>query len=216
MNNFIRTGHCFDSEPFISNRIYIDVPSKHECNTYDQNGYSLTPLEVMYYENENLYITYGGTTRQYTNSKQWFRENQGVSINDGPVINHSQLFQKKGFAGEALEQLTNWGRYYNPCCFKIANIVPKWGIDMSIDWVDRLGNVFEILHFEWDDFNLDNVESIREQVEVVVLNTDWLDAGRHLLNRKDEWHSLPFFEQSKWKTDYFGLPEEKFKMVNWK
>jgi len=214
MINFIKTDHCFDSEPFISKSIYIDIPSKRDCNTYDQNGYSLTPLEVMYYENQGLFVTYGGTTRQYTNSKEWFRDER--PLNDGPIINHALLFQKKGFTGDALKQLTDWGRYYNPCCFKLANIVPKWGIDISIDWVDRLGNVFEVLHFEWDDTNFELVDSIRSQVEKVILETDWVRAGQQLLTRKDEWHSLPFFEQSKWKTDFFGLPEEKFKMVNWK
>lgn len=213
MNNFIKTDNCFDSNPFISKSIYIDVPSKKDCNVFDQNGFSLTPLEVMYYENEGLFVTYGGTTRQYSNCKPWIVDRpEDIS---GAIINHSWLFQKRGFDGDALQQLITWGKSYNPCCFKLANIKPKWGIDISIDWVDRQGNVFEIVHFEWDDFDIDLVNDMRENVESIILRTDWNEAGQSLLKRKDDWYHLSFFEQSKWKTDYFGLPEEKFKMVNW-
>ena len=34
--------------------------------------------------------------------------------------------------------------------------------------------------------------------------------------RKEEWHSLGFFEQSDWKTNFFGIDKERFKMVLWK
>ena len=30
-----------------------------------------------------------------------------------------------------------------------------------------------------------------------------------------EWINLEFFQQSKYKTDFFGLPTERFKLVAW-
>ncbi len=44
---------------------------------------------------------------------------------------------------------------------------------------------------------------------------DWQDAGQQILSKKDQWHHLDFFAQSRWKCDYFGVPEERFKMVAW-
>ena len=48
---------------------------------------------------------------------------------------------------------------------------------------------------------------------------DMADRGdyeaKKLLELKDEWYNLEFFEQSKWRTDYFNLPPEKFKQVIW-
>jgi hypothetical protein len=53
-------------------------------------------------------------------------------------------------------------------------------------------------------------------IEPKLLAIDWEDAGKQLLKRKDEWHSLDFFAQSDWKCNYFNLLPERFKMVAWK
>jgi hypothetical protein len=57
--------------------------------------------------------------------------------------------------------------------------------------------------------------TIKEKIEPILLSIDWLDAGKQLLKRKDEWHHLEFFEQSDWKCNYFNVPKERFKMVIW-
>jgi hypothetical protein len=36
-----------------------------------------------------------------------------------------------------------------------------------------------------------------------------------MIRRKSEWHHLGFFEQSAWKTEFFGMEKERFKMVLW-
>ena len=41
------------------------------------------------------------------------------------------------------------------------------------------------------------------------------DIANLLWNRKSEWLYLDFFEQTKWRTDFFGLSPEKFKNVIW-
>lgn len=92
---------------------------------------------------------------------------------------------------------------------------PKWGIDISIDYV-KYPDVFEVFHFEWDDFEYDVVLEKQLEIEKVIENTDFEDAAQQLIKRKDEWHHLDFFAQSKWKADYFGVSEEQFKMVAWR
>ena len=49
-----------------------------------------------------------------------------------------------------------------------------------------------------------------------LLNQDWDERAKTMLERKDEWHKLGFFEQSEWKTRFFGIDKERFKMVLWK
>ena len=39
---------------------------------------------------------------------------------------------------------------------------------------------------------------------------------KQILKHKHDWHHLGFFEQSEWKTKYFGIDKERFKMVLWK
>jgi len=84
-----------------------------------------------------------------------------------------------------------------------------------MDYVDREGNAFEVLHWEGDSFVYEETECIRKIVEPVLLAIDWRDAAQQILSKKDQWHHLDFFAQSAWKCKYFGVPEERFKMVAW-
>jgi hypothetical protein len=84
-----------------------------------------------------------------------------------------------------------------------------------MDYVDREGNAFEILHWEYDGFDYEEIVSAKLKIEPVLANIDWADAAQQLIQRKDQWHHLDFFQQSDWKCNYFGVPKERFKMVSW-
>jgi hypothetical protein len=66
------------------------------------------------------------------------------------------MFERKGYSGEALQQLTTWAGY-RPQFHKLIAMRPKWGLDFSIDYADREGNVFELLHWEYDGFEHDEI-----------------------------------------------------------
>jgi hypothetical protein len=135
--------------------------------------------------------------------------------NTGPHINHAVMFERKGYSGEALQQLTTWAGY-RPQFHKLIAMRPKWGLDFSIDYADREGNVFELLHWEYDGFEHDEIQNKKIRMEEFLVNQDWTDRAKTMLARKDEWHGLGFFEQSEWKTRFFGIDKERFKMVLWK
>jgi hypothetical protein len=84
-----------------------------------------------------------------------------------------------------------------------------------MDYVDSKGNAFEVLHWEWDSFDYDEITAVKLEIEPVLAAIDWRDAGQQILAKKAQWHHLDFFAQSRWKCDYFGVPEERFKMVAW-
>ncbi len=102
-----------------------------------------------------------------------------------------------------------------PLCHKLIQLRPKWGLDFSIDWVDREGNAFEVLHWEYDGFDFVEVDAVRQKMEEKIKSINWQQAGRDILKHKDQWHHLDFFAQSDWKCNYFGIPQERFKMVAW-
>lgn len=178
---------------------------------FDQNGYDLNPIEKLYAAKNDTTTEYHRTHKVAIRHK-WFIQDYK---REGAVLNHSLLFERKGYTGRALEQLHEWAKIY-PIYYKLINIRPKWGLDFSMDYFDSDGNTFELLHWEYDGFDHDEIVGKKHEVEKILLNIDWDDAGKQMLKRKDEWFNLDFFSQSDYKCKYFGISSERFKMVVWK
>ncbi len=189
----------------------VFLPTIDDLALFDQNGYDLTELEK-HYASSNCAGPDSHRCHRTALKLPWFVQDYAI---EGPVLNHSLLFERKAYTGQALEQLKMWARDLL-LIHKLLAMRPKWGLDFSMDYVDRAGNSFEVLHWEWDSFNYEEVLKVKEYVELKLSSIDWNDAAAQILFRKDEWHSLDFFAQSDWKCNYFGIPKEQFKMVIWK
>ncbi len=185
------------------------VPTADLINLFDQNGYDLTELE-QYYAKAN--VNPGMSHRYHKALKQdWFTQEEKTT---GAILNHSLLFERKGYTGAALDQLKEWAKKNN-LIYKLIAIRPKWGLDFSIDYVDNEGNAFEIFHWEFDGFDFGEINAKKQEIEKTLSSIDWDDAGKEMLKVKDQWHHLGFFEQSDWKCKFFGIEKERFKMVIW-
>lgn len=184
------------------------APSYRDIELFDTNGYDLTLLEQKYAEANRP-----ATSHRYKLALKypWFTSEE---VLEGAHINHALLFERKGYQGAALRQLESWSKE-NTLVQKLIQINPKWGIDLSIDYADKEGNVFEVFHYEWDSFEYEAVQEMKEKIEILALNTDWNNAAKTLLRRKSEWDTLPFFKQSDWKCDFFGIEPERFKIIIW-
>lgn len=176
---------------------------------FDQNGYRLTQLEQLYsYSNNQPFVSHRD---EKSIRKAWFVDGSPTT---GAHLNHAFLFERKGYSGEALEQLQSMAMQSN-LIHKLINYKGKWGIDLSIDYVNAQGNSMEILHFEYDGYELEEILEMKQRVENIVLRVDWEFAAEQVLQKKAEWIDLDFFQQSDWKCGYFGLPSERFKMTAW-
>lgn len=198
------------SEPyFINPSEEIEVlKNRNSVNLFDQNGYHLTQAE-------QAFLPYNGYATIERRKEDCLRQDWILwDKRDGAHINHSDLFERKGFKGEALSQLELLAKEYNPMLYKLVRMKPKWGIDVSIDYVSE-DAVFEVFHYEWDSFDYNLIADKKKEIEQFVLSQDWDDIAKELWKKKDEWFYLDFFEQTKWRTDYFGLTPEKFKNVIW-
>jgi len=185
--------------------------SPYYLKEFDQNAYRLTLLEQAYAK-RNRYIVIDRENEKCL-CGQWYGAKYPEGIN-GPHLNHALLFNRPNFAQDALEQLYDYVDE-NPLLWKLIKMRAKWGVDLSIDWADREGRVFELFHFEWDSFKVSEVAAIQEEVEWLVERTDWHDAGERMWARRGEWAHLDYIGQSAWRHKFFNFMEEKFKNVMW-
>jgi len=186
----------------------VDILNDTHCtNLFDQNGYHLTTIEQQYADING----YPKNVRRHETviRQPWIVWDKF----DGAHINHSDLFERKAYNDSALEQLTQYASS-NPMLYKIIKMKPKWGIDISIDYVSK-NSVFEVFHYEWDSFDHELIHEKKLEIENFVINNDWDDVAKRLWQLKDDWFYLDFFEQTAWRTNYFGLSPEKFKNVIW-
>lgn len=212
MSSVVLTDNRFDPNGYWSNppAKMLYIPLAEDLDLFDQNGYDLTVLEQHFAVSNNVQAREHRKHRMAI-KQEWFTQEYKI---EGAVLNHSLLFERKAYAGAALKQLTNWAHSL-PLLYKVISMRPKWGLDFSMDYVDREGNAFEVLHWEWDSFDYVEIETIKKIIEPRLLAIDWDDAAQEILKHKDQWHHLGFFEQSDWKCNYFGIPKERFKMVAW-
>ena len=219
-NDLIFCDPKFNSNP------YWDVPipdgvikrkkkflnSKECVDLFDQNGYDLCPLEILYSKyNSNSGFKMHRNKTHYSIQRKWFDQADKI---EGCVLNHCLIFERKGYTGLALEQMKLLAKN-NPLIHKVIQITPKWGIDFSLDYVDREGNCFEVLHYEHDSFSYEDANSIKSELEKIIINTDFEEMAQYLKSCSKEWMNLDFFDQSDWKCGFFGIPKERFKMVIW-
>ena len=208
------TDNKFNPNPYYTETIksIFATPPKEVVKLFDQNGYDLTELEQLYAVANGYDLTKHRNKDHITLRQDWFHD---VSPSDGPHINHCYMFERKGFDKEALQQLKAWATT-NVHLHKLVAMKPKWGLDFSIDYCDKEGNVFEVLHWEFDGFEYQEIADKKQAMDEFLMKQDWNHSAAQILKHKDEWHGLGFFEQSEWKTQYFGVDKERFKMVLWK
>lgn len=206
----ILTDNKLNSTPYFTERTdIVGILLDRNCvDLFDQNGYHLTKAEQVFLEPNG----YKPIERRHEDCLRydWLTWDK----REGAHINHSDLFERKGFEGDAKNQLMLYAKD-NPMLYKLIKMKPKWGIDISIDYVSE-DSVFEVFHYEWDSFDYNAVIEKKLEIEQFVLKLDWDEVAKDIWKKKNQWYYLDFFKQTKWKTDYFGLSPENFKNVIWK
>lgn len=209
MNDFLLTESKLNPNPSWYNKTedIETLINLYSVDLFDQNGYQLTVAEQSYASNNGYDIINRRHEKVIRNP--WFISNK----RNGVHINHSDLFERKSYSGEALEQLKFYANK-NPMLYKLINLNSKWGIDLSLDYVSE-DKCFEVFHYEWDSLDYNEVYEKKLEIENFVVNQDWDFIAEIFWSKRNEWIHLDFFGQSEWRTNYLGLSPEKFKNVVW-
>lgn len=211
MQDLTVTKNQFNPNPYWEVPIIFDEILPYETpDLFDQDGYDMCAIEKMFCcVNDNSYGFHG--SHRAAIRQAWLEQ---PYKNEGAVLNHALLFERKGYTGRALDQLKEWAKIY-PAYYKLINIKPKWGLDFSMDYYDSEGNTFEVLHWEYDGFEFNEIDDKKQSVEHRLAGMDWDDCAKEILKRKDEWYSLDYFTQSDYKSNFFGIGSDRWKMVVW-
>lgn len=210
-NNFVMQG-CYTES--ISAINHLSKNTIYEmCSLFDQNGYKMTQVEQMYCSVN--FPTKASVYRENTDEISWHTPWMTQEFKEeGAILNHCFLFERKGFAGDAYKELAELAKKY-PILYKVLRIRPKWGLDFSMDWVDRDGNVFELVHWEWDTFEFNEIIRKKQHAEKIIRKIDFDKQAKKLIETKSEWHLMPFKQQSDYKCESVGLSSERFNDVIW-
>ena len=126
MKKVVLASSAFNPEGYWRNPIakLTYIPTAEDFDLFDQNGYDLTEIEK-HFASSNMTGVDSHRCHRTAIKQPWFT--QAPSI-EGAHLNHSCLFERKGYADTALEQLEYWA-HEMPLVYKVIALRPKWGFD---------------------------------------------------------------------------------------
>lgn len=205
---YVKIDHI-DKIGFYSTPCNTDILSPDPTYLMAPNGFSLTELEIALVR-ANKGEFYSST--DLTQKHDWLAQDHIAT--QGVVLNHSLILYRRAYDGEASQQLWNLAQR-DARIHRVLQQKPRWGLDLSLEYIQSSGTIFEILHWEYDTDNWTEAENLRCQYQDRFLTIDWEWGAKQLLSRKSEWHHLGWFPQSKYKCEFFGVIPENFGQVFW-
>lgn len=172
-------------------RICLDL-RRQDFFFYDKDGFELNLAEQKYYSIMGFKLEHCLNHRAFQHT--WY-----TSSDPKLIVDHSLLLYRCGYRGDAIKQLTVLKESV-PQASLLLKTRPKWGFDFALDSIDSTGNIFEVLHIEYDtnifsEF-VDRLNIIQERIDCI----DWLDAADDIQHHRPQWEILRGFAQNDWKA----------------
>lgn len=163
---------------------------------YDKDGFELNRAEQKFYAAMGYPINLP-ILNHHCWQEPWFeleRDDLGL------ILDHSMFLCRASYEGAAEEQLKEL-KTDVPTADYLLRTKRKWGFDFALDAVSD-GEVFEVLHVEYDHYDYDEFKNRMIMFEYTVRHIDWPDAARRVWNLRDQWQNLTGFDQNHWKAEY--------------
>lgn len=187
-----RSQICIRTNLFCD-RLCMDL---HRCDFeyFDKDGFELNQAERKYYQIMGFKLS--NCLNHPSLAHTWY----STSTPD-LIVDHSLILYRCGYKGDAQRQLQELKKSV-PQASLLLNTRPKWGFDLALDSIDQQGNVFEVVHIEYDtniySQFVDELNTIQQRIDSI----DWRDAARHVEQNRELWQSLQGFAQNDWKAKH--------------
>jgi hypothetical protein len=167
---------------------------------YDKDGFELNVAEQKFYSAMGYPINHP-ILNHCCWQEPWF------SLEDSAnklILDHSMFLCRCDYADDALDLLQQFKKIV-PTAEYLIRTRTKWGLDFALDALDAQGNIFEVIHVEFDSFNYDEFINKMLALEHTIMHTDWVSAAKSIDDHKQEWGHLTGFSSNDWKANFlFG------------
>ena len=174
-------------------RLCLDL-NKDDFLYYDKDGFELNRAEQKYYSIMGFKLE--NCLNHMAFQRPWYTSSDSTLL-----IDHSLILYRCGYRGDAHKQLCALKSNF-PKTSLLLNTRPKWGYDFALDSIDQHGNIFEVLHIEYDTINYDEFVQELNNVQLQIDNIDWHSASKNILEHREDWQYLRGFAQNDWKARY--------------
>lgn len=163
---------------------------------FDKDGFELNVAEQKFY-NAMGYNLDTGILNHICREEEWIT----LYPNDRLYLDHSMIMYRCGYAGNARKQIYDYSLKF-PYAKILLQANAKWGYDFDLNAISDTGEVFEVLHVEYDSNDYDTFVKSKCWFEKMVVNTNWREIADQVWYYKDEWHHLKGYQQNHWKAKY--------------
>ena len=185
--------HLFNS-PYCNKS--VENLDTSDFNYYDKDGFELNLAERKFYSAMGYPVNHQILNHSCW-QEPWFElENNNLGI----ILDHCMFLCRASYCGQAKEQLDSLSSSI-PYAGLLIKTKLKWGFDFALDAV-RDGEVFEVLHIEYDHNNFELFRNQMISFEWTVRHTDWQDAADRIWQARDQWKPLKGFDQNHWKSKF--------------
>ncbi len=183
------------SSPICNEPIYDIVAD--DFKFYDKDGFELNQAEQKYYEMMGHPIHHPILNHSCW-QEPWFALERS---NTNLILDHCMVLHRCSYSEHAEYQLKKIKKDI-PEAEWLLKTKQKWGFDFALDAVDEQGNIYEVLHIEYDSYDYQTFSTHMISFDFKVRHTDWYDAAKKILEHQDEWKNLKGFAQNDWKAKF--------------
>ena len=166
---------------------------------FDKDGFELNTAEQLFYRANNIHID-AGFLHKPAWMDNWLMQDDNPLWGTKFFLDHSFTCYRCCYRGKARDHIEGYAEHHPPAR-QLLQIRPKWGFDIDLNAVADTGEIFEVLHIEYDTYTYKDFNEVRNRVTDQLLNIDWESAADEIWHRRDEWNLLKGYKQNDWKAN---------------